>query len=74
MAAGGGGQFCQMEIKQAVCTLSVVSSSILKLWVPIFDALSTGEENGQGLGCPEADHIEVAGHDAGWSHTCRGHE
>ena len=35
VAAGGEGQFCHMEIKHAVCTLSVVSSSILKLWVPV---------------------------------------
>ena len=57
--------------------LEVVGSgsySSLESFHPIFDVLSTGEENGQGLGCPEADHIEVAGHDAGWSHTCRGHE
>ena len=35
VATGGDGQFCQMEIKQAVWTLSAVSSSILKLWVPV---------------------------------------
>ena len=50
VAAGGGGQFCHMEIKQAVCTLSVVSSSILKLWFRL--PLQSGIVSSN-LGCAE---------------------
>ncbi len=57
--------------------LEVVGSgrhSSLESFHPVSDVLNTGEEDSQGLSCPETDHVEVAGHNAGWFHTRLSHE